>query len=85
VNYSGALSDEQYHAAMRRIDEIFDAEAGSNEIHELDLLVDVVECHENTTLGDAVKFARRMRDDGILPTKERTAATTTTKATYKPG
>ena len=39
-------TDEDYQAAMDRIDEIFDAPAGSSEGDELDLLVHLVEVYE---------------------------------------
>jgi len=51
VNYSGKLSEDQYNAAMGRIDKIFHAEPGTSEFSELALLCDIVECHENTVLG----------------------------------
>ncbi|MCY3625649.1 MAG: transcriptional regulator [Candidatus Dadabacteria bacterium] len=40
-------TEEDYEAALARIDEIFEAEHGSLEGKELDVLVDLVEFYEN--------------------------------------
>ncbi|HUX05903.1 MAG TPA: helix-turn-helix domain-containing protein [Acidobacteriota bacterium] len=63
-------SDDDYKAALKRIDEIFDAEADSPEEEELELLVTLVEVYEDEHYPidlpsplEAIKF--RMEQQGL--------------------
>ena len=65
-------TEEEYEAALARIDEIFDAEMGSSEDEELDELADLVESYEDKhyPIGmpdpvSAIEF--RMDQAGLAP------------------
>ena len=47
INLKPIRTEEDYEAALARIDEIFEAEYGSSEGKELDVLVDLVEFYES--------------------------------------
>ena len=70
VNVKPIRTEEDYEAALVRIDEIFEAELDSPEGRELDVLVDLVELYENkhVPMGypdpiEAIKF--RMEQAGL--------------------
>ena len=65
-------SETDYNAALARIDALMDADAGSAEGEELDVLVDLVELYEekHVPMGyptpiEAIRF--RMEQDGLSP------------------
>lgn len=43
------MTEEEYQAALKRMDEIFDAEPGTPEGDELDRLAEIVDDHERAT------------------------------------
>ena len=47
INLKPIRTDADYETALARIDEIFEAEHGSLEGRELDVLVDLVELYES--------------------------------------
>ena len=47
VNVKPIRTEKDYEAALARIDELMDAELGSPEGDELDVLVDLVELYES--------------------------------------
>ena len=47
VNVNPIRSEEDYDAALARLSDIFQAEIGTPEGDERDILVDLVECYEN--------------------------------------
>ena len=47
INLKPICTDADYETALARIDEIFEAEHGSLEGRELDVLVDLVELYES--------------------------------------
>ena len=70
VNVKPVRTEEDYEAALARIDEIFEAELDSPEGRELDVLVDLVELYESrhVPMGypnpvEAIKF--RMEQAGL--------------------
>ena len=70
INVKPIRTEEDYEAALARIDEIFEAEFGSPEGRELDVLVDLVELYESrhVPMGypdpiEAIKF--RMEQAGL--------------------
>ena len=70
VNVKPIRTEEDYEAALARIDEIFEAEFDSPEGRELDVLVDLVELYESrhVPMGypdpvEAIKF--RMEQAGL--------------------
>ena len=70
VNVKPIRTEEDYEAALARIDEIFEAEFDSPEGRELDVLVDLVELYEgrHVPMGypdpvEAIKF--RMEQAGL--------------------
>ena len=70
VNVKPIRTEEDYEAALVRIDEIFEAESGSSEGRELEILVDLVELYESrhVPMGypdpvEAIRF--RMEQAGL--------------------
>ena len=71
INIKPIRTEEDYEAALARIDEIFEAELDSPEGRELDVLVDLVEFYESkhVPMGypnpiEAIKF--RMQQAGSV-------------------
>ena len=65
-------TEQDYEAALARVDELMDAELGTPEGEELDVLVDLVEVYESkyAPMGypsavEAIEF--RMEQDGLSP------------------
>ena len=65
-------TEQDYEAALARVDELMDAELGTREGEELDVLVDLVEVYESkyAPMGypsavEAIEF--RMEQDGLSP------------------
>ena len=58
VNVKPVRTEEDYEAALARIDEIFEAELDSPEGRELDVLVDLVELYESRARADGVSESR---------------------------
>lgn len=65
-------TEQEYEAALTRVDELMDAELGTPEGEELDVLVDLIEAYESrhVPMGypsavEAIEF--RMEQDGLSP------------------
>ena len=72
MNISPIRSDKDLHAAFRRLEGIFQAEAGTPEADEMEILVTLIEVYENKhyPIGpadaiEAIKF--RMEQQGLTP------------------
>ena len=72
MNIKPIRSDEDLQAAFRRLEGIFQAEAGTPEGDEMEVLVALIEAHENKhfPIGpadpiEAIKF--RMEQQGLTP------------------
>lgn len=72
MNITSIRTEQEYEAALKRVDELMDAELGTPEGEELDVLVDLVEAYESrhVPMGypsavEAIEF--RMDQDGLSP------------------
>lgn len=72
MNIKPIRNDDELMAAFRRLEEIFQAEEGSAEADEMEILVTLIEAYENKhyPIGpadpvDAIKF--RMDQQGLTP------------------
>ena len=72
MNISPIRSDKDLHAAFRRLEGIFQAEAGTPEADEMEILVTLIEAyeHKHFPMGpadpvEAIKF--RMEQQGLTP------------------
>ena len=69
MRYKVIKTEEEYEAALERIEELFDADENSPEEDELELLAMLTECYEDEQMGnilpdpvEAIKF--RMEQEG---------------------
>lgn len=72
MNIKSIRTEQEYEAALKRVDELMDADLGTPEGEELDALVDLVEAYESrhVPMGypsavEAIEF--RMDQDGLSP------------------
>lgn len=72
MNIKPIRNDEDLHAAFQRLETIFQAEAGTPEADEMEVLVTLIEVYENKHYPiqaadpiDAIKF--RMDQQGLTP------------------
>ena len=72
MNIKSIRTEQEYETALKRVDELMDADLGTPEGEELDVLVDLIEAYESrhVPMGypsavEAIEF--RMDQDGLSP------------------